>query len=279
MLTHPDIGNAGRLGNALFQYAAVKGISKRLGYEPVLLKEVHNRVWDGQKCQLNYFNLDIRYIENSELSIFKYSFSEQTSRVFDRNIINILPNTFIFGHYENFRYFENVEKEIRKEFTLVPEIQLKGKEFLQNFEGFTTIGIHIRLGDYSDIYTSAYSNPSHWIHEFLENAISQFKDISMKRFICFTGGNKQDGQDNKDIDFVKTLITPHISNFTVSTDNPSIVDFSILTQIDHVIVLTFSTFIWWACFLNKNPKKKIIVPKNAMFAENTEFWHSSFIQI
>lgn len=277
MLTHPDIGYAGRLGNALFQYAAVKGISKRLGYEPVLLKDVHNRIWDGQKCQLNYFNLKIRYID--ELSNFSNIFIEKTPRRFDNNIFQITPNTRIYGHYENFKYFENIEDEIREELTLTPEIQLKGKNFLEKFNGYTTIGIHIRLGDYSNIYTSEYSNKSHWIHDFLTKAISKFDNFSNKKFICFTGGNKQDCQDEKDIEFVKNLITPYISDFEISTENPPIVDFSVLTQIDHVIVLTFSTFIWWACFLNKNPEKQIIVPKNAMFAENTDFWHSSFIQL
>lgn len=276
MLTHPDIGFAGRLGNAMFQYAALKGISRKLGYKPVLLKDVYDRVWDGQRCQLDFFTLNIDHIENSELEKFSNIHHEISPRVFDSTVLDLKPNTLLYGHYENYKYFQDIEDEIKNDFTLIPEIKEKGKLFLSDK---VTIAIHIRLGDYSHIYKPEFENKEHWIHGFLKDAISQFDDIENKEFICFTGGNKQDGQDKDDITFLHCLIAKHTSNFKISEGNQPIVDFSILTQVDHIIILTFSTFIWWASFLNTSPNKKVIVPKNAMFAKDTDFWHPSFVQL
>jgi hypothetical protein len=282
MITHPNIGHAGRLGNAMFQYSALKGIARKCEYKPVLLKDVHNRIWDGQLCLLRFFNLKIDYID--DISNFNDTFAESSAREFDDRVYMIQPNTLIYGHYESYRYFQDIEDEIRSDFELLPEIKSRGSILLENVKTNSdtqTIAIHIRLGDYSHIYKDLYSNKSHWIHTFIHDALKKFEHIRNKQFIAFTGGNKQDTQDREDIDFTRELLSQYIpeNQLFMSQGNEPIIDFSMITQVNHVIVLTFSTFIWWASFLNSSESKKIIVPKNAMFAKDTDFWHPSFIQI
>ena len=283
IVCHPEIGVAGRLGNVLFQYAAVKGLAKLKGSIPVLPDNINGRVWDGQPCQLQYFQITPTYVSEQRIRKVSNIFHESgCPRDFDERFLYQSPNTLLFGHYENIKYFQHIEDEIKQEFQLKEHIQQLGREKLETYRTSSetqVIGIHIRLGDYSHIYTPAYSDPTHWIHSYIETAIKQFDNIENKVFVCFTGGNKQDGQDSNDIAFVNNLLKPYIPNILISTGNPSIIDFSMLTQVNHMIILTFSTFGWWAGFLNTSPNKQIIVPKKAMFAENTEFWHSSFIQL
>lgn len=284
IVCHPEIGVAGRLGNVLFQYAAVKGLAKLTGSIPVLPDNVNSRIWDGQKCQLNNFQIKATYVHEHRIRNVSNVFYEggRNPREFDSRFLHQPGNTLLIGHYENIRYFQHIEEEIRQEFQLKEPIRQAGLDKLQSYRASPTtqvIGIHIRLGDYSPVYTPAYSDPSHWIHEYIRTAVKQFDDIEDKVFVCFTGGNKQDGQDLPDIRFVQTLLSPHIPKIAVSEGNPSIIDFSMLTQVDHMIVLTFSTFGWWAGFLNTSPNKRIIVPKKAMFAEDTEFWHPSFLRL
>ena len=282
MITHPNIGHAGRMGNAMFQYSALKGIAKRHGYTPVLLKEVHKRIWDGQLCHLQFFNLKIDHVDDT--SDFNQTFTESTPRAFDDSVNKILPNTLIYGHYESYEYFKDIEDEIRNEFELRPSIKQRAASLLDKYKinnDTQLIAIHLRLGDYGPVYKDLYADKSHWIHRFIQDSLKQFEHIENKKFIAFTGGNKEDKQDDDDINYTIQLLSQYVPNnqFIMSKGNDPIIDFSMISQANHVIVLTFSTFIWWASFLNKNENKKIIVPKNAIYAKDTDFWHSSFIQI
>lgn len=284
MICHPDIGHCGRLGNALFQYAAVKGIAALTNCEGVLPEDINQRVWDGQVCQLQNFKIQAKYVGGDELNRIQTHFQESSPRVFDERVAKLPPNTCIYGHYESYKYFEHIEDKIKREFCLVDSIREQGRLALNSFkvsDDTQIIGIHIRLGDYAHIYRPVYSDPSHWIHAYLKTAIQRFNGIRNKRFVCFTGGNKQDGQDASDIAFVKDLVGKYIPANKVffSEGNPSIVDFSMLTQVNHLVVLTFSTFIWWAGFLNTTNNATIIVPKNAQFSKDTDYWHPRFIQL
>ena len=162
------------MGNAMFQYSAIKGIARKRGYRPVLLEDVHNRIWDGQQCQLRFFNLKIDYIDNTDN--FNHNFTESSliRNQFDDRVDTIEPNTLLYGHYENYHYFEEIEEEIRNDFELLPHIKEQGASLLNQCRlnnDTQIIAIHIRLGDYSHVYKDLYSNKSHWIHTFIQDAL------------------------------------------------------------------------------------------------------------
>ena len=52
MITFSQLGKYGRLGNQFFQYAALKGLSVKNGYDIALMSDLKNTVWHGQKCLL-----------------------------------------------------------------------------------------------------------------------------------------------------------------------------------------------------------------------------------
>lgn len=94
----------GRLGNQLFQYAALRNISIKKGYDIFIDT---NFMWHGQQCLLSYFNLH----EYSLPGPIYYEYSQpHNSRFFDSNIYNIPDNTLLHGHFENVEYFnENLD--------------------------------------------------------------------------------------------------------------------------------------------------------------------------
>ena len=60
-VTYKSIGVNGRLGNQLFQYAAIKGLAAKIKCIPVLPFGIQNRYWHGQKCLLHdLFDLDMK---------------------------------------------------------------------------------------------------------------------------------------------------------------------------------------------------------------------------
>jgi hypothetical protein len=290
MICNSEIGHKGRLGNALFQYAAVKGLAKLTNSVAVLHEDTYNRVWHEQECGLKYFKIKSHFISNSEFSQFTNTFYPNETiipyngRGFDSTFLIQPSNTLIFGHFENMKYFENVENEIREEYELIDIIKNEGSyelnKIISNYPKDTKIiSIHLRLGDNNSINKPEISNKSSWIHTYIKNALEQFSLIKNKVFICFTGGARTSINDNSDMEFFQSFIKQYISNDIFFVSNNYIIDFSMLTQSDHIIILTFSTFIWWAAYLNNNKDKKIIVPKNDFFAKGTQFWHKDFIQL
>ncbi len=60
MITFYELGQLGRLGNQLFQYAALKSLGLEKGYE-VMIPNPSTRTWHGQECRLNNFNIKSSY--------------------------------------------------------------------------------------------------------------------------------------------------------------------------------------------------------------------------
>jgi hypothetical protein len=56
MVTFHKLGENGRLGNQLFQYAALKGLAIKNGYD-VKLPNPHTISWHGRLCLLDKFNI------------------------------------------------------------------------------------------------------------------------------------------------------------------------------------------------------------------------------
>lgn len=286
MICNSEIGNRGRLGNVLFQYAAMRGLAELNGSVAILPSDINERDHHGQQCLLRYFKIDPIYVSVNTISQIctNYFYDGENPRIFKPEFLTLPKNTNLIGHYENIKYFEHIEDEIREEFQLCESIKETGRNKLNDFlSGYPKdtqiIGIHIRLGDGIDTYDPEYKES--WMDEYLKNAISMFDDIENKIFICFTGGARYNGDvsENSEIEYCRIYLGQYIKDHLYfSCGNLSIVDFSMLTQVNHIIVLVFSTFIWWAGFTNKKGGK-VIVPRNAKFAVGTEYWHRLFVQL
>jgi len=62
MITNFQLGQNGRLGNQLFQYAVLRAVSLRSGFESTI-PDINSRNWHGQNCLLGNFNLKSRVFE------------------------------------------------------------------------------------------------------------------------------------------------------------------------------------------------------------------------
>ena len=81
MITNLNIGKDGRLGNQLYQYAALKSLSLENNYECVL-PEINNTIWHGQVCLLQNFNLECKFEDT--ILIDNY-YQEKSISDFDRS--------------------------------------------------------------------------------------------------------------------------------------------------------------------------------------------------
>jgi len=273
MVTFTELGRLGRLGNQLFQYAALKSISLEKGCK-IKIPNPQKMEWQNQKCYLGKFNLECEYLDPQDYSHIQYRFQEADHTQFYSEVFGAPDNTDFVGYFQNYRYFSKYEDIIRKEFTLNDSIKKKASDYLDNIRKLgesdcDIVSVHMRRGDNVDGTNPEYSNfygkgdvlsKDSAFGKYFYSALDQFKDKNVK-FLVFSGGSRKGGVHNQsDIEWCKANF--YGDNIYYCEGNEDIVDFEIMRQCDHNITCHMTSFGWWAAFLNENPDKIVVAPHN-----------------
>ena len=261
MIGFDHIGTMGRLGNQMFQYAALKGIAAHRGYEYTIPPE-------NPKIQIDNYGL----IEAFELSDNKkigwlntqYDIIPEKHFHFDEDLFNTFPDgSGLYGFFQSEKYFKHIEDEIREDFTFK-------KEWLEPCEGFRkdlgdeVIFLHVRRGDpnladkrgFKWAYTQCSSQHPPQPLEYYEKALKKFDDDMP--VVVFSDS----------IDWVKEqdLFKPDRFMISEQTDKFSdgalvpYIDLCLMTLCDHAIIAN-SSMSWWGAWLIQNEYKKVVAPK------------------
>ena len=261
MIGFDHIGTMGRLGNQMFQYAALKGIAAHRGYEYTIPPE-------NPRIQIDNYGL----IEAFELSDNKkigwlntqYDIIPEKHFHFDEDLFNTFPDgSGLYGFFQSEKYFKHIEDEIREDFTFK-------KEWLEPCEGFRkdlgdeVIFLHVRRGDpnladkrgFKWAYTQCSSQHPPQPLEYYEKALKEFDDDMP--VVVFSDS----------IDWVKEqdLFKPDRFMISEQTDKFSdgalvpYIDLCLMTLCDHAIIAN-SSMSWWGAWLIQNEYKKVVAPK------------------
>ena len=142
-LAFNNIGSLGRLGNQMFEYAALRGIAARHGYEwcipPPERKGIEN--YSLHEC----FKLS----PNRREGIMEpCQYAQEPYFHFCQELFDTCPdNVSLHGFFQSWRYFDNVKDEIRKDYTFHEGILEPCKEMMEELEGQEPIMLHVRRGD------------------------------------------------------------------------------------------------------------------------------------
>jgi hypothetical protein len=227
MITHKNIGYSGRLGNQMFQYAALKVISLTMK-QPIILPNntsiKQNGCFDFTNNTWIPYKLDL--LEGFDLNC-------QIGEIEGDNII-------IDGYFQSYEYLKEYENEIIKEFTFKQYILNKCQLEINKYPN--PVSIHVRRGDY-------IKHPNYWVvtPEYIQEALNQFNDDEYT-FLVFSD----------DIEWCKQVFPEGV----VFVDGNNQFEDLCMMSLCHHNVIANSTFSWWGAFLNQNPNKKIIAPKN-----------------
>jgi len=252
MITFNNIGYSGRLGNQLFQLAALLGTSNKNNYVPSIPIEKNKKEkpngcldlftnkWIGFKLELfNCFDIDIH--DNNDINV-KNSYKEPHFH-FDENIFNIKDDTNIDGFFQSELYFKHIENDVKDLFVFNKNIQDKSNSILNKKKKTKLVSVHVRRSDYLGL--------QHQYNlldvEYYQESINMFDDDTYQYFIFSDDINwcKQVFGENELIEYIE--------------GNDQYVDLHLMTLCDHNIIAN-STFSWWGAWLNKNKDKKIIAP-------------------
>lgn len=226
MISFNNLGKMGRLGNQMFQYAALKGIAHHKGYWYSIPE---------QNDLKSVFKLPSTLSNNNVTSL-------QVDRIFfDQNLFDYCPDDIdLVGYFQTEKYFQHIDKEIRQDFTFHDRIEKISSQYRNSvFPKIDLISMHIRRTDYlSD------SNFTSLSLEYYEHALSLLPKVPVIIFSDDPSWCKHNFKDRR---------------FTVSVSNNQGIDLCLMSLCNYHIIAN-SSFSWWGSWLSKS--KKTIAPKD-----------------
>ena len=249
MIGFDRIGRIGRLGNQMFQYAALKGIAANCGYQYAIPD--HSMFydfgqWEHHELQ-HVFKLPGLHFAGHIVG--PYSQPEEVyaaSYRFDENLfMNCPDNRSIIGYFETEKYFVNIKDDVLKDFEFLDNIISECTAYFNTLNLNNPCSLVVRRGDFIgqrphsdlDYYQRAIKSMGSDREYFIvSDDISWCREQELfKKHNC------------KFMDAEYPFAKSHFDLCTISLCS------------DHIIAN--STFSWWAAYLSKNKNKRIIAPK------------------
>jgi len=249
------LGNEGRLGNQMFQYAFMRGMSKKHGYDFMIPDANANR-FD------NYGLFECFELEGCKTGEGSYPTLECRDTAFNQKFLDeCSDNTNYSGVFQTEKYFADATEELRKDFTFHKEILDPCQEFIDNVGD--VIFLHIRRGNSNLVGKRGEK----WSYQLLQDyhplmkkeyyleALSHF-DASKKVIVLsdtIDWCKKQDWlQDDR------FLFSD--SSYEVFDDGASVpyIDICLMSLCSGGIIAN-SSMSWWGAWL-QNDRGKVIAP-------------------
>ena len=257
MLTFNGIGSLGRLGNQMFEYAAIRGIAAKHGYEWMIPTPDRRGIENYSLHECFKLSPERRegVIENQHLTEPYFHFCEE---LFDR----CPDNVNLHGFFQSWRYFDHIADTIREDFTFHDEHLKPCQKMIESVE--EPIMLHVRRGDpnltdprgFKWSYTQCGSMHPVQPVEYYEKALAEFPED--QPVIVFSDS----------IDWVKEqeffagdrfLLSEPQDKYADGSFTPY-ADLCLMSLCSHAIIAN-SSMSWWGAWLQTNPNKKVIAPK------------------
>lgn len=249
MIGFNHLGRLGRLGNQMFQFAALKGIARNRGFEfcvPFYPDEVNDGIGNMLKTEIfNVFDVNADHIGQIQAPIEKEPHFHFSQEHFD----NCPDNVSLFGFYQTEKYFKHIEDEIRGDFAFKDEILEPCKEMILQLNT-PPIALHIRRTDY-------ITNPNHTALglDYYQKALEKFdRRIPV---LVFSDDPEWCNQQELFSD----------DRFLIAEGNSNYVDLCLMTLCSGHIIAN-SSFSWWGAWLATH--NKVVAPSGWFTGSDNE---------
>lgn len=197
-----------------------------------------------------YFTSDDEFIDNHGLSVVK------------RQTIN--KNIYFNGYWQDVTYINSVEAQLREDFQFKNiELDEKNISIIEEINNQESVSIHIRRGDYvNNPNFSGICDENYYLKsiELIKNKVKN------PYFYIFSN----------DIEWCKNLFkdADNIKFVNWNKGSNSFLDMLLMSKCKYNIIAN-STFSWWASWLNDNPNKIVIMPRQWTKKMNQNHLHFS----
>ena len=238
------LGRMGRLCNQMFQYAALKGLARKIGAD-ITIPYYENEVDDGMGNMLrselfDSFDLNVQtgLLNKGHAPVVQERFFH-----FDEELFNHCPDhVSLQGYIQTEKYFKHIEDEIRQDFTFMDDILTPCKEMIEGVDN--PIALHVRRTD----YVKNQDNHNVLSLEYNEAALKHFDDD--RNVIVFSD----------DPAWCKEQELFSGDRFMISENDDNRVDLCLMSLCDDFIIAN-SSYSWWGAWLSTNKDKKVVAPR------------------
>jgi hypothetical protein len=254
----------GGLGNQLFQYAFGRLLSIKRREELWLDKDVLGQLGDTYRYYgLDNFNIKARPADPEEVRSVKYPFGLISkawrfvqAKILRRYHVGYEPSMlndkkkYIDGYFQSYKYLEPIRNELLAEITLKNQPDRKYRELLARIKESDSVAVHIRRTDYLNDVNS--KNFAVFGLEFYQTAIMMIKEkVASPIFFVFSD----------DIGWAKKNLATGAETVYVSDQGfKDYEELMLMSYCRHQITAN-SSFSFWGAWLNQNPEKIVITPK------------------
>jgi len=248
MIGFNALGQLGRLGNQMFQFAALKGIARNRGFEYCFPPTKNTNEWTDHQL-FNPFKLgstsqlNVQFIDSDRPTVMEETF------FFNEKLFNECPDWIsLQGFFQTEKYFKHIRDELLKDFEFRDEILEPAQKTMSYWKN--PIALHIRRTDYT-------TNPNHTAlsMDYYEKALSEFDDSS--EVIIFS--------DEPRWCMEQKLFES--DRFMISETGNNYMDMCLMTLCSGHIIAN-SSFSWWGAWLSNS--QKVVAPSGWFSGSNNE---------
>ena len=257
MIGNNKIGCNGRLGNQMFQYASLRGIAYVKGYDWVIPPEDY----DHTANYALFETFKMGNVQDKNIGFVKGKILKESTHCFDKNLVDSCSDdTDLDGFFQTEKYFENIDSEIRSDFTFHDEYLKPCQEFIQSLKT-PPIFLHVRRGD---AIGKEHYHPVAPMSYYVE-ALKRFDEDTP----CFVFSDDLEWCKSQDLfKSDKFLFNDNIERYDyTSMDGSGSMQYTLLPHIDLCLmslcsgaIIVNSSFSWWGAWLQNN-KGKVIASK------------------
>jgi len=258
MIGNDRIGSNGRLGNQMFQYASMRGIAAKRGYDWVVPPEDYNHTANYDLFET--FNMS--NVEAKNIGFVGGQRVQETNHCFNPYFFDSCPdNCSLEGFFQTEKYFKHISDQIREDYSFKDNYLNPCFEYIDSLET-SPIFLHVRRSDsigreeFHPMLPLSYYEES--LKEFSEDTLCfVFTDdigwckeqelFSSDRFLFNESNGVYDYKSMDGLGQMQNSLLPQV-------------DLCLMSLCSGAIIAN-SSFSWWGAWLQNN-RGKVIAPQS-----------------
>jgi len=255
----------GGAGNQLFQYAAGRALADHLGCDLMVDARYVSGSRDRGDCFTHFsqarMRRDVALPPAKQDGLAAYAlwrlfgrsprFQRERTLAFDPGFFDLPRGTYLHGYWQSQRYFEPIIDRLRDDLAFTTPLDPANSDMAARIASAACpVSLHVRRGDYTATGAYAHCPPDYYRDGAAHIAAATGADLT-----CFVFSNDPDwARHNLDLGH-ETIIVD------LNDEATGHYDMHLMSLCAHHVIAN-STFSWWGAWLNANPDKVVVAPRD-----------------